>query len=108
MVTDRTYQEQLKVTLRDRIVPILRRCELFTELDNHQLETIGELAWEQEVVEQEYLFRRGERASNLAIVVEGSIALQVTIATDISTLQILGTHGIAGITACCAEDTVVV
>lgn len=99
MVTDRSYREQLQHMMRERVIPVLRECELFTELDNEQIQSVAEFAREQEVAEQEFLFRQGQKASDLFVVIEGSLALQVAVPAGTQTVDIVRTHGAAGVSA---------
>lgn len=99
MVTDRSYREQLQHMMKERVIPVLRECELFVDLDNDQIQSVAELAREHDVVEQEFLFRQGQKATDLFVVIEGSLALQVAVSAGTQTVDIVRTHGALGISS---------
>lgn len=83
----------------EETVTILRGCELFSELDDKQLQTIAKLARQQNVIEGEFIFRDGSRAHNLYVIIEAKIALLIPVPASYQTLDILGPHGAFGIFA---------
>lgn len=59
------------------VLEALRRCELFTELEDEELELIGPLCRERVYEAGETIFTAQERAEELYILQEGRVALQI-------------------------------
>lgn len=62
---------------------ILRNTSLFRPLDDDQLKSIVELAEEKVFENNEVIFRHGELAKNLYVLLEGTVTLKITAIEDL-------------------------